>query len=256
MASTRHARWVLLFTGLLTAVALRGQLATRQQTWIPTFSDEFDEAELEFPKWSVHDPWGHARNRESQAWVPGAVQLQDGNARIAARRENARFDGETREYTSGIITTYGSFAQMYGRFEIRCRIAAGRGFETKFWLLPIPKGEVPSIDVLEAIGSEPSKAHFANRWGDEKTERSYTGSWNTPDLSKDFHIFAVEWDKDKIVWFVDGKERFRSVDGVPHQPMYLVASLAVGGTEAKWPDSTTPFPAFFDIDYVRVFQRP
>lgn len=242
---------LLVFTSVLS-----GQNLAKPQPWNLTFSDEFDRQELEFPKWSVSDPWGHARNRESQAWVPSAVQAEGGNARIAARREAARYDGQQREYTSGILTTYGSFAQMYGRFEIRCRVPAGKGFDTKFWLLPIPSGEIPAIDVLEAIGSEPSKAHFANRWGDEKTERSYAGAWNTADLSKDFHVFAVEWDKDKIVWFVDGKERFRSVDGVPHQPMYLAASLAVGGTEAGWPDSTTPFPAFFDIDYVRVYQRP
>jgi beta-glucanase (GH16 family) len=252
VASLKRAASLVLFF----ATALPAQTALKAPEWVPTFSDEFSQKELEFPKWSVNDPWGHARNRESQAWVPTAVQLQEGNARIAARREPARYDGQQREYTSGILTTYGSFAQMYGRFEIRCRIPAGNGFETKFWLLPIPSGDIPSIDILQVIGSEPSRPHFANRWGDEKTERSYTGTWNSPDLSKDFHVFAIEWDKDKIVWFVDGRERFRSVDGVPHQPMYLVASLAVGGTDAKWPDSSTPFPVFFDIDYVRVFQRP
>ena len=251
---------VLLFSFAgLSAAALAAQVPPKTALppeWLLTFSDEFNQKELEFPKWSLHDPWGHARNRESQAWIPGAVQLQGGHARLTARREPARYDGQNREYTSGIITTYGSFAQLYGRFEIRCRLPAGLGFESKFWLLPVPSGEVPSIDVLDFIGSEPSKARFANHWGDEKTERSYSGIWSTPGLSKDFHLFAIEWDKDKIVWFVDGTERFRSVDGVPHQPLYLVASLAVGGTGPKWPDSTTPFPAFFDIDYIRVYQRP
>lgn len=228
--------------------------------WVLTFSDEFDQKELEFPKWSLHDPWGHARNRESQAWVPDAVTLDAGLLRLTARREPARYDGQNREYTSGIVTTYGSFAQTYGRFEIRCRIPAGQGLQSKFWLLPVPSGEIPSIDVIGAIGSDRANALFANRWGDEKTERSWSGSWklpaNTPDLSKDFHTFAIEWDKDRIVWFVDGTERFRSVDGVPNQPMYLAASLAVGGIEAKWPDSTTSFPAHFDIDYIRVWRRP
>ena len=250
---------VLLFSFAgLSAAALAAQVPPKTALppeWLLTFSDEFNQKELEFPKWSLHDPWGHARNRESQAWIPGAVQLQGGHARLTARREPARYDGQNREYTSGIITTYGSFAQLYGRFEIRCRLPAGLGFESKFWLLPVPSGEVPSIDVLDFIGSEPSKARFANHWGDEKTERSYSGIWTTPGLSKDFHLFAIEWDKDKIVWFIDGKERFRSVDGVPRQPLYLAASLAVGGNDAKWPDSTTPFPAFFDIDYIRVYQR-
>jgi beta-glucanase (GH16 family) len=241
---------------LLSAATAMAQSQVKAPVWIPTFTEEFNQKELEFPKWSLHDPWGHARNRESQAWIPEAVQLHDGNARIAVRREPARYDGQNREYTSGIITTLGSFAQTYGRFEIRCRLPAGRGFEPKFWLLPVSSGEIPSIDVIDAIGSEPARARFATRWGDEKTERSYSGSWAAPDLSKDFHTFAIEWDKDKVVWFIDGKERFRSTEGVPHQPMYLSASVAVGGIEAGWPDSTTPFPAFFDIDYIRVCQSP
>ncbi|MES1261535.1 MAG: glycoside hydrolase family 16 protein [Acidobacteriota bacterium] len=229
---------------------------TASKGWVLTFSDEFEGKELEFPKWSTHDPWGHAQNRESQAWVPGAVQLQAGILRLTARRESASYDGQAREYTSGIVTTLGSFAQTYGRFEIRCRIPAGQGLEPRFSLLPVPSGDIPGIDILDAIGSDPGTALFANRWGDLKTERSYSGSWKAPDFSKDFHVFAIEWDQDKIVWLVDGKERFRSRDGIPHQPMYLLASLAVGGNQAKWPDATTPFPSFFDIDYIRVYRLP
>jgi beta-glucanase (GH16 family) len=223
--------------------------------WDLTFSEDFNGKVLELPKWSPHDPSGHERNGEAQAYDPSAVDVADGFLRITARHDAARYDNVTREYISGIVTTLGSFAQMYGRFEIRCRIAAGRGLDSRFWLLPVPKGELPSIDVIDALGQETAKALFGNRWGDEQTERSYGGSWPGPDFSKDFHVFAMEWDKDQIRWFVDGKERFRSTDGVPHQPMYLAVNLAVGGLTAKWPDSSTPFPAKFEIDYVRVYKR-
>ena len=253
-------RAVILFFGLTAVLAGQGVSKSVPKSvpkaWALTFSDEFEGKDLEFPKWSAHDPWGHAQNRESQAWVAGGVRLQDGMLRLTARRESARYDGQMREYTSGIVTTLGSFAQTYGRFEIRCRIAAGKGLESKVALLPVPSGDLPGIDILDAIGSEPGVAMFANRWGDEKTERSYSGSSQGADFSKDFHVFAVEWDAEKIVWFVDGKERFRSRDGVPHQPLYLLASLAVGGNQAKWPDASTAFPAFFEIDYIRVYQQP
>jgi hypothetical protein len=29
----------------------------------------------------------------------------------------------------------------------------------------------------------------------------------------------------------------------------------VGGTWPGYPDDTTPFPAYFDIDYIRVYRR-
>jgi beta-glucanase (GH16 family) len=222
--------------------------------WVLTFAEEFDGKELTFPKWTPHDPWGHERNREGQAYKAEAIEIENGVAHIVARRENGSYDGRQREFSSGMITTYGSFAQTYGRFEIRCRVAAGKGLESKFWLLPVPSGEVPAIDIVDVVGSEPKKALFGNRWGDEKTERSYSGSASVPDLSDGFHTIAIEWDEKRITWTVDGKETFQSISGVPHQAMYLVANLAVGGLTAKYPDASAPFPAEFDIDSIRVYQ--
>jgi beta-glucanase (GH16 family) len=142
---------------------------------------------------------------------------------------------------------------------VRVRFPEGKGFEPKVWLMPVgataKTAEVPSIDVVDYLSTEPGRVLLGNRWGDEKTERSYQGSWPVTGLTTDFHTFAIEWDENRIVWFIDGKERFRSTSGVPHQPMYLAISLAVGGEIAKWPDLSTPFPAVFEVDYVRIYKR-
>jgi beta-glucanase (GH16 family) len=242
---------------LVALIIVSGVFAQKAQSpsgWALTFDEEFDGSELSFPKWTPHDPWGQERNREGQAYVPAAIEIKDGTARIVARRERATYDGRQREFTSGMLTTFGSFAQTYGRFEIRCRVAAGKGLESKFWLMPVPSGEVPAIDIVDVVGSEPTKALFGNRWGDEKTERSYSGSSAVSDLSHGFHTVSIDWDEKRIVWTVDGRETFQSISGVPHQPMYLVVNLAVGGLTAKYPDASAPFPADFDIDYIRVYQ--
>ena len=46
-------------------------------------------------------------------------------------------------------------------------------------------------------------------------------------------------------------------DYVPNKPMYLVFNNGVSGPLGPTgsPDATTPFPNFFEIDYVRVYQR-
>ena len=103
--------------------------------------------------------------------------------------------------------------------------------------------------------SAPSKIFFANRWGTEQTERSFADSFTVSDLSNGFHTVTMDWERDRIAWFVDGRKMFESVDGVPRQPMYLLIDLAVGGRLAQAPDATTSLPASFDIDYVRVYQR-
>jgi beta-glucanase (GH16 family) len=248
----RMYRACFALAALLAVAGVFGQ--SRDESWVLTFDEEFEGNELSFPRWAPHDPWGHERNREGQAYVPEAIEVKDGVARLVARRARASYDGRPREFTSGMITTYGSFAQTYGRFEIRCRVAAGQGLESKFWLLPAPSGEVPAIDIVDVVGSEPAKALFGNRWGDERTERSYSGSGAVPDLSGAFHTIAIEWDEKRIIWSVDGKQTFESVSGVPHQAMYLVANLAVGGLTARYPDPAARFPAEFDIDYIRVYQ--
>lgn len=40
-----------------------------------------------------------------------------------------------------------------------------------------------------------------------------------------------------------------------HQPHYLLLNLAIGGASGGDP-SGTPFPARYEIDYVRVYQKP
>ena len=216
--------------------------------WVLKFSEEFEDNVLNYTKWSPHPPAKLILDG-LQTWTPEAIEISGGQAHLTARKNQTG-------YSSGILTTFDTFAQTYGRFETRFRMPSGRGLEPLFQLLPIPTGDVPSIDVMDAIGSEPAKALFANRWGDSHADRDYAGSYKVTDLSVGFHIIAIEWDEEKIVWTVDGVERFHSFDGVPHQPMYLAVSLGVGTQRAGEPDEHTKFPASLDIDYIRVFARP
>jgi len=49
------------------------------------------------------------------------------------------------------------------------------------------------------------------------------------DASKDFHVYQIEWNKDSIAWFVDGKEIRRASDGpMPSAPSQLMANLWTG----------------------------
>jgi len=227
--------------------------------WALTFSDEFESdasgGNPDLSKWTLHDPWGTQRPWELQGYAPESARTSGGQLHLTASRAQTRYDGRDREFRSGIVSTFGLFAQAYGRFEIRCRIPAGAGLGPSFRLLPVPLAPLPEIDVLLAAGAEPSKVRFAVHWGNEQTARSFQDAYPAPDLSSAFHTFAIEWDKISIVWFIDGKETMRSTEGIPQQAMFLVAGLAVGGTVAGVPNERTKFPASFDIEYIRVYQR-
>lgn len=224
--------------------------------WKLTFHDEFDGTALDLQKWNPNDPWGRERNRELQAYVTNAFEVKDGLLRIKAEKGKAFYAGKERSFTSGMMTTHQKFSQQYGRSEIRCRVPKGKGLWPAFWLLPEPLAWPPEIDVLEILGHEPNKVYLTHHFRDDnKKHQSHGGSWTGPDFSAGFHVFAVEWSPQRIVWLVDEVERFRSERNIPNSKMYLLMNLAVGGDWPGAPDDKTQLPAAFEVDYVRVYER-
>lgn len=84
-----------------------------------------------------------------------------------------------------------------------------------------------------------------------------------PEVEKDFHTYAVEWTKEKLEFFVDGKSFFtcendgQGVDSWPFDaPQYLILNLAIGGAwGGQQGVDDRIFPQQFIIDYVRVYQQ-
>ena len=123
----------LLILTLLSVCSLDGAAQTADRPgWKLTFQDEFDGDALNSQKWNPNDPWERERNHELQAYVRDAFEVRDGVLRIQADKRQAFYSGKQRTYTSGMMTTYGKFSQLYGRFEIRCRVPKGKGMWPAF----------------------------------------------------------------------------------------------------------------------------
>ncbi|HEY3280717.1 MAG TPA: glycoside hydrolase family 16 protein [Armatimonadota bacterium] len=222
--------------------------------WKLTFSDEFKGGKLDTRKWIDSYP-NNVRthsNNEQQYYATDGYSVSDGQLHLKA--EKRAIGG--MPYASGMVATYGLFAQQYGWFEISARFPKGKGYWPAFWLLPANKTWPPEIDILEILGHEPNRVYMTNHWRTQSGEhKSKGGSYVGPDFSTGFHSFAVEWKPDEILWYVDGTQRFASKEGIPSEPMYLIANLAVGGDWPGMPDATTEFPKSMDVDYIRVYQR-
>ena len=224
--------------------------------WQLVFSDEFNGTALDLTRWNKHYWWGRTNsdNSELEYYADDAFNFQNGYLRLSAdRRSMGGF-----QYTSGMIASHDKFSFQYGYVEIRARVPAGRGLWPAFWLLPASRQYTSEIDVLEALGQEPTRVYMTN-WdlnpngnGDGfPIQSDYLG----PDFSQAFHTYGVEWGPGMIIWYIDGTERFRTRRAVPHQLMYIIANLAVGGDWPGSPDANTPFPSYYDIDYIRVYQQ-
>ncbi|HUZ13426.1 MAG TPA: glycoside hydrolase family 16 protein [Caulobacteraceae bacterium] len=156
---------------------------------------------------------------------------------------------EGRRYLSGLISSQPSFAQTYGYFEARARLPRGKGLWPAIWLLPADMSWPPEIDIMESIG-DPLTIYCSTH---SKTEPSHTTKAR---LSGDgFHTFALSWGRRWMVWYVDGVEVARHPTPADmHEPMYLIANLAVGGKWPGPPDQSTVFPAKFSIAYIRAYR--
>jgi len=228
---------------------------TAKPGWTLTFDDEFNGSKLDTAKWidSYPDNSRTHNNGEQEYYAPDGYAVSHGALHLKGER---RPQGGM-PYTSGMVASYGKFAQQYGWFEMRAKLPAGKGMWPAFWLLPADKNWPPEIDILEMLGHEPSKVYLTNHWQDAAGKhQSHGENFVGPDFSRGFHTFAVDWEADSIVWYIDGTERSRSTEGIPTMPMYLLANLAVGGDWPGNPDATTPFPGLMDIDYIRVYQKP
>lgn len=272
-----------LIFALLIAICMGCNQKTKMISDIPTpdgwtliWHDEFDGKEVDTAKWNILIR-ETSKHEELQYYIPEEVYLEGGNLRI---RSSIRDYGD-KHYTSGRLDTKDKLAITYGRFEIRGKLPVGQGIWPAYWLYPqnrdwameclmsemVAAGKERSIpefrpwyteiDIMEFLGHEPNIVYGTYHYrGFKGDSRRATVTHKTDfDLSEEFHLYVLEWEPDAIRWYIDDKLILTAREGVPHAPHFLIMNTAIGGTWPGNPDSTTVFPQYHDIDYVRVYQR-
>ena len=249
-------------------------LAAVPSPWKLVWSDEFDGPKLDFTKWAVEENAHGGGNNEQQCFVdrPENVRVENGLLVIEARKEVFSLSGQTRQFTSARIRTKHRADWTYCRVEVRAKLPRGRGIWPAIWMLPTAEkygGWAASgeIDIAEVIGHEPHQVHgtihFGGKWPRQQSAgKPFALARGT--FADDFHIFAMEWERDAFRWYVDGQlfatqTKWRS-EGAPFpapfdQPFHLLLNLSVGGNWPGPPDAQTVFPQRMLVDYVRVYQR-
>ena len=241
-----RATWLLV--GLLATAGAHA--ADANLIW----SDEFDGAELDTTKWSYRQ----LGPRKGGVNVKEAVRL-DGQGHLAITTTKA---GD--KYHTGMIGTEGKFEHAFGYWECRVKLQASIGHWSAFWLqsptLGKPVGDVAKagteIDIFEFLRKRGDKIQHTLHWdGYGKDHQSEGKVADVAGLTKGWHTVGLEWTKSEYVFYVDGKETWRTAKGVSHRPEYIILSLEVGPWAGDIAKATLPDSALFD--YVRVYkQRP
>ncbi|MFM2337046.1 MAG: Beta-glucanase precursor [Bacteroidota bacterium] len=265
---------VLLLTGITTAaaIALNGCKKEAVQTlperkWSLVWSDDFTGTAGSAPdntKWAFDLGGGGWGNNELQVYTNNANNVKlDGAGKLVITAIS-----NPAGFTSARLKTKGKFAQAYGRFEARIKTPTGPGIWPAFWMLGSnidskPWPQCGEIDIMEQRGQQPTinygTIHGPGYAGGNAIGKSYAlmnGRFDT-----DFHIYAVEWGKDYIDFFVDNFLYHRitpeKVTGewVYNQPFFLLLNVAVGGNFVGFPTTGTPFPQSMYVDYVKVYKQ-
>ncbi|MDR6193188.1 glycoside hydrolase family 16 protein [Siphonobacter sp. SORGH_AS_0500] len=244
------------------------------------WADEFNTNGEPNPKnWTFEK--GFVRNGELQWYQSENARCENGFLIIEARKESRpnplyeegsmdwRKSRKTIDYTSSSLLTRDLHAWQYGRFEMRAKLDVQPGMWPAFWTLGI-KGQWPSngeIDIMEYY----QNTILANTaWG---TDQAYKAKWNSvktplstfndPEWADKFHVWRMDWDEKEIRLYVDDQllnttelSKTLNADGSNpfHQPHYVLVNLALGGDNGGDP-SASKFPARYEIDYMRVYQR-
>ncbi len=257
------------------AAALGAASAQALPGWSLAWADEFEQTNGTVPnpaKW-VYDIGGQGwGNNELQSYTSRTnnCRIEDGNLVIEAKKENYTGpDGIARGYTSARLKTKGKWDWTGGRIEGRIKVPRGQGIWPAFWMLGanIDTAGWPAcgeIDIMENIGAEPAIVHGTIHGPGYSGGSGIGGGWTLPGgaaLADDFHRFAIEWETNRIRWYIDEQLYFTATPAnlpqgtqwVFSKPQFLLLNLAVGGNWPGSPNASTAFPQRMTVDYIRVY---
>ncbi len=229
------------------------------------FSDEFDtNGQPDDSKWGYDigrgdNGWG---NGEKQYYTKRSenVIIEDGFLKITAKKENY----EGAEYTSTRMLTEGKFDFTYGKVEVRAKLPFGEGTWPAIWMLgsnirTVSWPACGEIDIMEHWGHNHGSVQSALHTPSSSGNTTNHGAQNLADVSTEFHVYAVEWNDQEMIFSVDGKEHYKYNPPVKNSQtwpftndQFIIMNVAMGGSwftiDPNFTESTMV------LDYVRVYQ--
>lgn len=171
----------------------------------------------------------------------------------------------TGAYTSGWVESKNNMSFGYGTITARMKVPKGQGIWPAFWLKGADEdttawptsGEIDVVELPSTTTTMYSTLHGPIT-GTTSTQQAQIIS-NLPDLSTDYHNYWVRHLPNEITFGVDSVTLgTMTPDSLPagatwvyNRPMQVILNVAVGGSWAGAPDSTTPATSPMLVDYVR-----
>ncbi len=238
------------------------------------WSDEFEGTGIPDPnKWDRPEYNRRNNDKGPDGWWSKEDSYFDGNGNLVIRVRkiaNKNSDTDAYDYSVGAIRTKGKFETAYGKFEIRCKLPTQKGWWVAYWMM---QGNVSSVanagvdgsevDIMEGFGWT-DKINQAIHWDGYGTEHKSIGTQKYPSgIRNGFHTYAMEWYPEMYIFYIDGKETWRTTGGgVCNQKGYLKVTGEISTEDwainQYWSNNpeNAQYPDSFIVDYVRVYELP
>ena len=246
------------------------------------FADEFNGSQLDPVAWYPGNDTdchthGSGSNEADMWYKPDNVTVENGNLTITAKYEPTICDGNSKLYTSGSVITNANF--QYGYYEVRAKIPEGNGFWPAFWLWSgNNQSSYQEIDVFEFCGCDCSDYQAGFFYEDDGDHVVDDIKHTSKDIEvgnngcNNFNIYGAEWTKKRIKFYRNGSLVADYPNTNVQNPMGILLNLAVGGAYSgcgwtycgglSWDTDGschvtcgTTFPATYEVDWVRVWQK-
>lgn len=213
------------------------------------WTDEFKGKELDMEKWEYRS----LGPRRDAINVKDTVSL-DGKGHLVLTTK--RVDDK---YHTAMIGTKDKFETKFGYFECRVKFQKQIGHWSAFWLqsptvgkVGDPKENGTEIDIFEYLPNKKDTIHINLHWDGYGEHHKHAGSkYKQSDLDEGFHVIGLEWTPNEYVFYVDGKEAWRTNKAVSHVKQYIILSLEVGEWAGDISQAELPDSIYFD--YMRVY---
>jgi beta-glucanase (GH16 family) len=273
---SRITGWIVIlfiaFCFASAAIAQDGGLFGTEGEGDLVWEDEFDgTGDPDVTKWERQEYNRRNNDNGPDGWWSREDSYLDGNGNLVIRVrkiENKNGDGDSCDYSVGALRSKGKFEKLYGKFEIRCKLPTQPGWWVAFWMMQGDVGSVENggvdgteVDIIEAFGWT-NRVQFAFHWdGYGDAHKSIGKPLYPANIREGFHTFAMEWYPEMYVFFIDGKEYWRSEGGgVCNREGYIKVTgeistedWAINQWWAMDPAGAT-YPDSFVVDYVRVYE--
>ncbi len=281
-------KFILIILAELLMLSAFSQNPVQDKNWEVVFQDGFET--FNTSRWVKHNNYTHGVYNPSkgiyneEAPISNSANVYIANNELIVETKKLdnpiacpRPSGECQYggwhyYTSGVFASNSTY--KYGYYETYAKLPVSSGYWAAFFLWNVCPSEQTSdcwyneVDVFETQGyaanTVASNAFYDFTCPANDTIWPIGSEKHNCDYSNGYHWYGLEWDKNKLTWYVDHKpvrQEVNNIKGIGIQnPMYIILGVALSPkVDPSWGwanqiNSSTIFPNYMHVDQANVYR--